>query len=68
MTRRRSSRSRHRIRLEAWERISFILGATVYMVGLFGGLRLLAMPAGTAVILLAVGGGLQLLVTLRLVL
>ncbi|MBN1249614.1 MAG: hypothetical protein JXC32_18270 [Anaerolineae bacterium] len=68
MTRRGSSRSRHRVRLESWERILFILGATVYIVGLFGGLRLLSMPAGTALILLAVGGGIQLLITLRLVL
>jgi hypothetical protein len=67
MGRRRSSRSRY-VRLNAGERLAFILGATVYMVGLFGGLGLLAMPAGTAMMLLAVGGGLQLLVTLSLVL
>ena len=67
MTRRRSSRSRRRIRLESWERLVFILGATVYLIGLFGGLGLLAMPVTTAVILLAIGGGLQLIVTLGLV-
>jgi len=52
------------VRLTAVERVLFILGASVYIVGLFGGVGLLPMPLSTAVTLLAVGGGLQLTVTL----
>ncbi|MGC9468403.1 MAG: hypothetical protein ACP5HS_07420 [Anaerolineae bacterium] len=48
------------------ERILFILGATVYLVGLFGGLGLLAMPVDTAIILLAIGGGIPLAVMLSM--
>lgn len=66
MARRTSSRSRRSVRLEPVERLLFILGATVYVVGVFGGIGLLAMPMSTAVVLLAVGGGLQLFVNLRL--
>ena len=49
------------------ERVVFILGATLYLVGLFGGIGLLAMPSSTAILLLALGGGLQLAVSLTLV-
>ncbi|MGC9522579.1 MAG: hypothetical protein ACP5HG_11945 [Anaerolineae bacterium] len=63
MARKRS----RRLRLTSVERLLFILGATVYVVGLFGGLGLLAMPLPTAVLLLAVGGGLQLIVTISLI-
>lgn len=66
MTRRRSTRSRKSLRLQPIERLLFILSATVYVVGLFGGVGLLAMPVSTAVVLLAVGGGLQLAVTLSM--
>ena len=71
MTRRRNSRSRRSsrndLRLRGSERVVFILGATLYLVGLFGGIGLLDMPASTAVLLLAVGGGLQLAVSLTLI-
>ena len=67
MARRRSGRSRGKVRLEPIERLLFILGATLYIVGLFGGIGLLSMPLMTAVILLAVGGGLHLAVLFRLV-
>ena len=71
MTRRRYSRSRRSsrndLRLRGSERVVFILGATLYLVGLFGGIGLLAMPASTAILLLAVGGGLQLAVSLTLI-
>ena len=66
MARRSSSRSRRAVRLDPVERLLFILGATVYVVGLFGGIGLLAMPTTTAVVLLGVGGGMQLFVNLRL--
>lgn len=71
MTRRRSSRSRRSsrndLRLRGSERVVFILGATLYLVGLFGGIGLLDMPASTAILLLALGGGLQLAVSLTLI-
>lgn len=71
MTRRRSSRSRRtsqtNIRMRGAERVLFILGATLYVVGLFGGLNLLAMPTTTAILLLALGGGLLLAVALTFV-
>ena len=67
MARRRGSRSRTPVRLAPMERLLFILGATVYFVGLFGGIGLLPMPQSTAVLLLAIGGGLQLAMTLLLI-
>jgi hypothetical protein len=67
MTRRRSSTSRRSVRLDPLERVLFILGATIYVVGVFGGIGLLAMPLVTAMILLSIGGGMQLVVTLRLI-
>lgn len=66
MTRRRSSRTR-RISLQGAERLLFIVGAVLYVVGLFGSVGLLPMPIGTAVLLLALGGGMQFIVTLTLV-
>ena len=68
MGRRRTTRSRTRtVRLTPTERVLFILGASVYVVGLFGGVGLLPMPLSTAVTLLAIGGGLQLAMTLLLI-
>jgi uncharacterized membrane protein YiaA len=67
MARRRSSRSRRAVRLGTVERLLFIGGATLYLIGLFGGMRLLDMATTTALFLLALGGGLQLIVTLSLV-
>lgn len=69
MTRRRTTKSKRSraVRLRPAERLLFILGATVYVVGVFGGIGLLPMPITTAMILLAVGGGVQLAVTLSLV-
>lgn len=67
MARRRTDRSRPRVRLNAVERLLFITGATLYVVGLFGGVSLLPMQTTTSVILLAVGGGLQLAMTLLLI-
>ncbi len=56
-------RSKRKFRLYGVERPLFIGGATLYVLGLFGGCGLLAMPTRTAISLLALGGGL-LLVTL----
>ncbi|MFP4345242.1 MAG: hypothetical protein ACLFU8_11160 [Anaerolineales bacterium] len=72
MTRRRSSRSRRSRRsstlhLQGVERVLAVFGAILYLVGLFGGLQLLAMPASTAILLLALGGGLLLALTLALI-
>ena len=67
MARRRTDRSRTSVRLTPTERVLFILGAVVYVVGLFGGVGLLPMPLSTAVTLLAIGGGLQLAMTLLLI-
>ena len=41
----------------------FIVGATLYVIGFFGGLNLLAMPTMTAIVLLALGGGMLLLLS-----
>jgi hypothetical protein len=67
MTRRRSSRSRQKLRLRGLERNLFILGATLYVVGVLGGWGLLSMPASTAILLLVLGGGLQFVVMLTLI-
>ncbi|HOU13001.1 MAG TPA: hypothetical protein PKZ84_07775 [Anaerolineae bacterium] len=74
MTRRRSTRSTRRstsrsntVHIRGVERFLFILGATLYLIGVFGGIHLLAMPATTAILLLSVGGGLLLIITLTLI-
>ncbi|HOT91027.1 MAG TPA: hypothetical protein PLJ78_02975 [Anaerolineae bacterium] len=73
MTRRRYSRSPRRstshntVRMRGIERLLFILGATLYLVGLFGGIKLLAMPTSTSILLLGIGGGLLLVITLTLI-
>ncbi|MEA3308610.1 MAG: hypothetical protein U9Q70_03735 [Chloroflexota bacterium] len=56
-------RSKRKFKLYGAERPLFISGATLYVLGLFGGFNLLAMPTCTAIVLLALGGGL-LLITL----
>lgn len=68
MTRRsRSSRTTSRVRIKGLERVLFIFGATLFVVGLGGAMDILAMPDSTAVLLLALGGGLQLAVNLILI-
>ncbi len=57
-----STRSDRRVR--GAERILFILGAMLYVIGLFGGLSLLVMPMMTAIVLLALGGGMLLALAL----
>ncbi len=54
MTRRR----RRDLRLRGIERPLVICGATLYLIGLFGGLGLLEMGATTSILLLVIGGGL----------
>ena len=66
MTRRRLSDSRRNVRVDPVARAMFMLGATLCAVGIFGGIGLLAMSLSTA-ILLSIGGGLQLVVSQRLV-
>jgi hypothetical protein len=66
MVRRRSRRARRLVRLQPVERLLFILSACLYVVGLFGGYGLLVMPVATATGLLALGGGIQIALTLRL--
>lgn len=68
MARKRTTRKRRsqRIHLRPVERLLYIVGATFYLIGVFGGIGLLPMPMSTAVLLLSVGGGLQLVVTLIL--
>ena len=63
---RRSSRYTRKLRLGGAERTVFIAGAVLYLVGLFGGLHLLSMPASTVILLLAVSGGLLLITTFGL--
>jgi len=59
--------SRNDKRMRGAERILFIVGATLYVVGLFGGLSMLEMPAMTATMLLALGGGMLLALALMFV-
>jgi len=68
MTRRHSSRSRRRVNLRGIERLLFISGAVLYVVGFFGGVGLLAMPLRTAVWLLILSGGMLLAVLFGLLL
>jgi len=49
------------------ERVLFILGALLYLIGVFGGIGLLAMPPTTAILLLGIGGGLLLVLTLTFI-
>ncbi len=49
------------------ERGLFILGALLYLIGVFGGINLLAMAPTTAILLLGIGGGLLLIITLTLI-
>ncbi|MGC9398640.1 MAG: hypothetical protein ACP5HM_05845 [Anaerolineae bacterium] len=60
-------RSRRYLRLRGAERPLFIVGAMLYLIGLFGGLHLLSMSVTTAIFLLAFGGGMLLLTTLSLI-
>jgi hypothetical protein len=60
-------RSRRYLRLRGAERPIFIVGATLYLIGLFGGINLLTMPTTTAITLLSVGGGMLLITTLSLI-
>jgi len=55
------------VRLQGAARVLFILGATLYVVGVLAGLGLLSMPATTVILLLILGGGLQLAVMLMLI-
>jgi|GEM_PF-867849 len=51
-------------RLPSAERILFVLGALLYAIGLFGSIGLVAMPPMTAIVLLALGGGMLLALAL----
>jgi len=62
MARRRSYQSRRTMRLRGAERILFILGATLYVFGVFGGAKLMDMPLNSVIALLVVGGGMLLIV------
>jgi len=59
MTRRRSSTSGRGVLLDPVQRALFILCATIYVVGVFRGIGLLAMPP-------SMGGGLQPVLSQRL--
>lgn len=64
---RRSRSTRSDKRMRGAERILFVLGATLYVIGLFGGLSMLEMPTITAIMLLALGGGMLLALALMFV-
>ncbi len=66
MGRRKSYQPRNTMRLRGAERILFIVGVTIYILGAFGGLQLISIPVNTAIILLVVGGGLLLIVSLSI--
>ena len=64
MRRKRPERTNSTMRLRGVERVLFILGALVYLVGLFGGMHMLDLTSSVATLLLAVGEGLLLIVNL----
>jgi len=39
----------------------------LYLIGVFGGINLVTMPATTVILLLGIGGGLLLVITLTLI-
>jgi len=63
----RSPRRSTTMRIRGVERVLFILGAMLYLIGVFGGINLLAMPATTTILLLGIGGGLLFIITLTLI-
>lgn len=63
----RGARANRTLRLYGAERVFFIVGAVVYLIGLLGSLTLLTMPLNTAILLLALGGGILLVNTLVLI-
>jgi len=63
----RASRRTTRVRIRGVERTLFVLGAMLYLIGVFGGINLVAMPATTIILLLGIGGGLLLIITLTLI-
>lgn len=63
----RRTRAGQTLRLYGAERVIFIIGAVVYLIGLLGSLALLAIPLNTGILLLALGGGLLLVNTLVLI-
>jgi len=63
----RSSRRNTRVRIRGVERTLFVLGAMLYLIGVFGGINLVTMPATTVILLLGIGGGLLLVITLTLI-
>ena len=65
-TRTRTARARRALRLQPFERLLFIVSALVYLVGLFGGIGVMPMPLSTAIAMLAIGGGIQIGVSLSL--
>ncbi|MEJ5310344.1 MAG: hypothetical protein WHX52_11265 [Anaerolineae bacterium] len=62
-----TSSSGGRLRIRGVERGLFILGALLYLIGVFGGINLLVMAPTTAILLLGIGGGLLLIITLTLI-
>jgi hypothetical protein len=54
------------MRLRGLERVLFVLGATVYIVGVFGAAQFMNIPVNTTFVLLGVGGGMLLIVNLAI--
>ncbi len=63
----RRRRRRPRLRLLPGERFLVILGGTLYVVGLFGGMSFLPMPSASALFLLGVSGALLLVALFSLI-
>lgn len=63
----RSTRRGATMRISGVERALFVLGAMLYLFGVFGGINLVTMPAATVILLLGIGGGLLLIITLTLI-
>lgn len=65
--RRRPRKSDSDMRLRGAERIIFILGATIYIIGILGVTSLMDIEGNTVLLLLSIGGGLLLMVNLTLI-
>ncbi|MDF1513043.1 MAG: hypothetical protein P1S60_04465 [Anaerolineae bacterium] len=64
MGRNRPGRSSSTMRLRGAERLLFIVGAVVFLLGLFGGLKMMDISTDTVTYLLVLGGSMLLFVNL----
>lgn len=67
MARKRSRKPESIMRLRGVERVLFIIGSTVYLIGFLGATNLMDISVNTILLLLSIGGGLLLIINLTLI-